>query len=55
MVTFIPIATLPVKAEDLEAALHSVCDQGRWQDEVQLVLYKDRNEWRLELAADDGD
>lgn len=44
------LAALPMTANRLEAALHSACDSGHWEGEVQLVLDKNRNEWRLELA-----
>ena len=44
------IVKLPVQAHDLEAALHAVCDGGRWQDEVRVVLDVDANEYLLELV-----
>ena len=32
------LVALPAKAKDLENALHSACDSGHWEGEVQLVL-----------------
>lgn len=46
------LATLPVKAQDLETALHAVCDSGHWEGEVQLALDKDTNTYRLELVTE---
>lgn len=46
------IVRLPVQAQVLEAALHSVCDQGRWQDTVRVVLDKGANEYMLELVEE---
>ena len=45
------LATLPVKAQDLETALHAACDSGHWEGEVQLVLDKNVNQYRLELVT----
>ena len=42
---------LPAAAKDLEDALHAVCDTGHWEGEVQLVLDKTANRYRLELVA----
>ena len=51
------LAALPAKAQDLENALHSACDSGHWEGEVQLVLVKDVNTYqnihRLELVYDE--
>lgn len=51
------IATLPVKAQDLETALHAACDSGHWEGEVRLVLVKDVNSYqnifRLELVTEE--
>lgn len=51
------LATLPVKAQDLETALHAVCDSGHWEGEVQLVTIKDeatcQNIYRLELVTEE--
>lgn len=48
------LATLPVKAHGLETALHNACDSGHWEGEVQLVLDKIINQYRLELVYDDN-
>ena len=48
------IATLPIKAQDLETALHAACDSGHWEGEVQLVLDKNINQYRLELVTTEG-
>ena len=45
------IIALPVKARDLETALHAACDSGHWEGEVQLVLDKNINQYRLELVT----
>lgn len=42
---------LPVVAKDLECALHAACDTGHWEGEVQLVLDKTANQYRLELVV----
>ena len=51
------IATLPIKAQDLETALHAACDSGHWEGEVQLVLVKDVSSYqdihRLELVTEE--
>ena len=47
------LTALPAKAQDLENALHSACDSGHWEGEVQLVLDKNVNQYRLELAYDE--
>lgn len=51
------LTALPAKAQDLENALHSACDSGHWEGEVQLVLVKDANSYqnvyRLELVYDE--
>lgn len=47
------LATLPVKAQDLETALHAACDSGHWEGEVQLVLDKNVNQYRLELVTEE--
>lgn len=51
------LVALPAKAKDLETALHSACDSGHWEGEVQLVLVKDVNTYqnirRLELVYDE--
>ena len=46
--------TLPATANRLENALHAACDSGHWEGEVQLVLDKDTNTYRLELAYDEN-
>ena len=38
-------------AKDLENALHAACDSGNWEGEVQLVLDKITNQYRLELVT----
>lgn len=48
------LTALPAKAQDLENALHAACDSGHWEGEVQLVLDKDTNTYRLELAYDEN-
>lgn len=45
------LVSLPVKAQALETALHSACDSGHWEGEVQLVLNKHTNTYRLELVT----
>lgn len=51
------LVALPVKAQDLENALHAACDSGHWEGEVQLVLVKDvntyQNIYRLELVTEE--
>ena len=47
------LTALPVKAQDLETALHAVCDSGHWEGEVQLVLDKNINQFRLELVTEE--
>ena len=47
----IVLVALPAKARDLETALHAVCDSGHWEGEVQLVLDKNINQYRLELVT----
>ena len=46
------IIALPVKARDLETALHAACDSGHWEGEVQTVLDKNINQYRLELVTE---
>lgn len=48
------LVALPVKAQDLENALHSACDSGHWEGEVQLVLDTNVNQYRLELVTTEG-
>lgn len=48
------LISLPVKALDLENALHSACDSGHWEGEVQVALDKSINQYRLELVYDDN-
>lgn len=48
------LVALPAAAKDLENALHSACDSGHWEGEVQLVLDTNVNRYRLELAYDEG-
>ena len=43
------LVALPASAQDLEDALHAACDTGHWEGEVQLVLNKVTNQYRLEL------
>jgi len=50
----IVLAALPVTANRLETALHAACDSGHWDGEVQLVLDKDTNQYRLELVYDEN-
>ena len=45
------LTALPVKAQDLENALHSACDSGHWEGEVQLVFDKNINQYQLELVT----
>ena len=45
------LAALPASAQDLEDALHAACDTGHWEGEVQLVLDKVTNQYRLELVT----
>ena len=47
------LTALPVVAKDLEDALHAACDTGRWEGEVQLVLDKIANQYRLELVTEE--
>ena len=47
------LVALPAKAKDLENALHAACDSGHWDGEVQLVLDKNTNQYRLELVTED--
>lgn len=48
------LTALPARAQDLENALHAVCDSGHWEGEVQLVLDKNVNQYRLELVTEEG-
>ena len=48
------LVALPAAAKDLENALHSACDSGHWEGEVQLVLDTNVNQYRLELVYDDN-
>ena len=52
--TRIVLAVLPCAASDLENALHSACDSGHWEGEVQLVLDKNINQNRLEMVTEDN-
>ena len=45
------LVALPTTPKDLENALHAVCDRGNWEGEVQLVLDKNTNRYRLELVT----
>ena len=45
------LVSLPTTAKDLENALHAACDLGNWEGEVQLVLDKTANQYRLELVT----
>ena len=45
------LTALPVVAKDLEDALHAACDSGHREGEVQLVLDKVTNQYRLELVT----
>ena len=45
------LVTLPAVAKDLENALRDARDSGQWEGEVQLVLDKNTNQYRLELVA----
>ena len=47
------LVVLPAKAKDLENALHSACDSGHWEGEVQLVLDKIANLYWLELVTEE--
>lgn len=47
------LIVLPAKTRDLETALHAVCDSGHWDGEVQLVLDKNVNQFRLELVTEE--
>ena len=44
------LVTLPVVAKDLENALRDARDSGQWEGEVQLVLDRTANQYRLELV-----
>lgn len=47
------LVVLPAKARDIETALHAACDSGHWEGEVQLVLDKNINQYRLELVTEE--
>lgn len=47
------VAALPINAQKLETALHAACDGGHWEGEIQLVLDKNTNQYRLELVTED--
>lgn len=47
------LVALPAKARDLENTLHAACDAGHWEGEVQLVLDKIANQYRLELVTEE--
>ena len=47
------LVALPAVAKDLENALHAACDSGHWEGEVQIVLDKNINQYRLELVTTD--
>ena len=47
------LVALPAKAKDLENALRDARDSGQWEGEVQLVLDKNINQYRLELVTMD--
>ena len=47
------LVALPAKAKDLENALRDARDAGQWEGEVQLVLDKNINQYRLELVTTD--
>ena len=51
------LTALPVKAQDLETALHAMCDSGHWEGEVQLATVKDpatyQNMYWLELVTEE--
>ena len=49
----IVIAPLPIKARDLETALHAACDAGHWEGETQIVLDNITNTYRLELVTEE--
>ena len=45
------LVALPAVAKDLENALRDARDSGQWEGEVQLVLNKNTNQYRLELVT----
>ena len=45
------LVALPAVAKDLENALRDARDSGQWEGEVQLVLDKVTNQYRLELVT----
>ena len=45
------LVALPAVAKDLENALRDARDSGQWEGEVQLVLTKNTNQYRLELVT----
>lgn len=47
------LIALPARAQDLETALHAACDSGHWEGEVQIVLDKNINQYRLELVTEE--
>ena len=47
------LVALPAVAKDLENALRDARDSGQWEGEVQLVLDKNINQYRLELVTTD--
>ena len=47
------LIALPARAQDLETALHAACDSGHWEGEVQIVLDKNINQYRLELVSEE--
>ena len=50
-----PIIAFPCTAQELESALHRVCDHdGLWQHECRLVLDKNRNVFYIEIETEGG-
>ena len=47
------LVALPAVAKDLENAMRVARDSGQWEGEVQLVLDKNINQYRLELVTTD--
>ena len=47
------LIALPARAQDLETALHAACDSGHWEGEVQIILDKNINQYRLELVMEE--
>ena len=44
-----PLIALPCTAQELENALHAVCDHGLWDAKVRVVLVKPQGYYALEF------